>query len=321
MTFQLVQDAQTHDCRKAFAAELIALAHEDDRIVAVCNDSVGSSNLVEFRKAFPDRLINVGIAEQDLVGVGAGLANGGLVPFVSAAAPFLTGRALEQIKADVAYSNVPVVLCGQSPGMAYGELGPTHHSIEDLSWTRAIANLAVVVPADPAQTRAAVRWAASSSAPCYIRIPRFKVPDVTPQGARFAPGAAVRLSDGDDVTLIAVGTMVSRALEAAEQLRVEDVGARVLNVAFIEPLDEQAIVDAALETRGIVTVEEATVTGGLGAAVANVVVEHSPVPMRILGIRHQFAPTGSAAFLLDHFGLNAGGIAAAARDVLGRRGA
>ena len=117
--------------------------------MAVCNDSVGSSNLVGFRETFPDRLVNVGIAEQDLVGVGAGLANGGLVPFVSAAAPFLTGRALEQIKADVAYSNVPVILCGQSPGMAYGELGPTHHSIEDLSWMRAIANLTVVVPADP----------------------------------------------------------------------------------------------------------------------------------------------------------------------------
>jgi transketolase len=321
MMFQLAQDAQTHDCRKAFAAELIALAHEDDRIVAVCNDSVGSSNLVEFGKAFPRRLINVGIAEQDLVGVGAGLANGGLVPFVSAAAPFLTGRALEQIKADVAYSNVPVVLCGQSPGMAYGELGPTHHSIEDLSWTRAIANLTVVVPADPAQTRAAVRWAASAGTPCYIRIPRFKVPDVTPEEARFTPGTAVRLADGDDITVIATGTMVSRALEAAEQLRADGIAARVLNFPFVDPLDERAVIDAALETRGIVTVEEATITGGLGAAVANVVVERQPVPMRLLGIRHAFAPTGSPAYLLDHFGLNGGGIAAAARELVERDGA
>jgi transketolase len=317
MTFQVAQDAQTHDCRKAFAAELIALAHEDDRVVAVCNDSVGSSNLVEFARTFPDRLINVGIAEQDLVGVGAGLANGGLIPFVSAAAPFLTGRALEQIKADVAYSDVPVVLCGQSPGMAYGELGPTHHSIEDLSWTRAIANLSVVVPADPAQTRAAVRWAAAARTPCYVRIPRFKVPDVTPEGAGFAPGTAVRLADGDDVTVIATGTMVSRALEAADLLRGEGVGVRVLNFPFIEPLDEAAILDAARQTGGIVTVEEATISGGLGAAVANVVVEHQPVPMRILGIRHQFAPTGSAAYLLDHFGLNPQGIATAARELLG----
>ena len=315
MTFQLAQDAQTYDCRKAFADELIALAHEDERIVAVCNDSVGSSNLVGFRNEFKDRLINVGIAEQDLVGVGAGLANGGLIPFVSAAAPFLTGRATEQIKADVAYGNVPVVLCGQSPGMAYGELGPTHHSIEDLSWMRAIANLTIVVPADPTQTRAAVRWAAAAATPCYIRIPRFKVPEVTPDGAEFEPGVALRLTDGDDVTVIAAGTMVSRALEAAERLRNEGIGVRVLNFPFINPLDEAAIVEAAEETCGIVTVEEATTSGGLGAAVSAVVVENHPLPMRILGIRGQFAPTGSASYLLDHFGLNADGIAAAVRQL------
>src|SRR5215207_7630193 len=197
----------TYDCRKAFADELIALAREDPRVVAVCNDSVGSSNLGDFREEFPDRLINVGIAEQDLVGVGAGLANGGFIPFVSAAAPFLTGRALEQIKADAAYSDVHVVLCGQSPGMSYGELGPTHHSIEDLSWTRAIANLDVAVPADPAQTRAAVRWAAYADGPVYLRVPRFKVPDVTPDGAPFEPGRGLRLTDGDDATVIAVGTL------------------------------------------------------------------------------------------------------------------
>jgi transketolase len=312
------QPAQTHDCRKAFAEELLALARDDERIVAVCNDSVGSSNLVEFRKEFPDRLINVGIAEQDLVGVGAGLANGGMIPFVSAAAPFLTGRALEQIKADAAYSNVHVILCGQSPGMAYGELGPTHHSIEDLSWTRAIANLPVVVPADPAQTRAAVRWAAAAPGPVYLRVPRFKVPDVTPDGAPFEPGRAGQLTDGDDVTVVAVGTLVSRALAAADRLRAEGIGVRVLNVPFVDPLDEAAIVAAARETRGIVTAEEATVSGGLGAAVASVVVERQPVPMRILGIRGEFAPTGSAAYLLEHFGLTADGIADAARDIVGR---
>jgi transketolase len=316
MTFELTSDAQTYDCRKAFAEELIELAREDERIVAVCNDSVGSSNLVDFLKAFPDRLINVGIAEQDLVGVGAGLANGGQVPFVSAAAPFLTGRALEQIKADAAYSDVPIVLCGQSPGMAYGELGPTHHSIEDLSWTRAIANLKVLVPADRAQTRAAVRWAATGAGPVFIRVPRFKVPDVTPDGAPFGPATSVRLTDGDDVTIIAVGTMVSRALDAAERLREDGIAARVINAAFVDPLDEQAVLDAARETRAIVTVEEATISGGLGAAVAALVVEHQPVRMRMLGIRGEFAPTGSTSYLLDHFGLNADGIVRAAHEVL-----
>ncbi len=317
MTVQIAHDAQTYDCRKDFADELIALARADDRIVAVCNDSVGSSNLVGFREEFPERLINVGIAEQDLVGVGAGLANGGLIPFVSAAAPFLTGRALEQIKADVAYSDTHVVLCGQSPGMAYGELGPTHHSIEDLSWTRAIANLPVVVPADAAQTRAAVRWAAANPGPLYLRVPRYKGPDVTPADAPFAPGQSVRLRDGEDATVIAIGTMVSRAIVAADQLRAEGVGVRVLNMPFVDPLDVDAILDAASQTRGIVTAEEATVSGGLGAAVATAAAEHHPVPMRILGVRDTFAPTGSTTYLLEHFGLTADGIADAVRSVLG----
>lgn len=317
MTADVMPEAtQTYDCRQAFADELIALAAEDERIVAVCNDSVGSSNLVRFRELYPDRLINVGIAEQDLVGVAAGLAIGGFIPFVSAAGPFLTGRATEQIKTDAAYNGLPVVLCGQSPGLAYGELGPTHHSIEDLSWMRAIADLAIAVPADPVQTRAAVRWAAAHDGPVYLRIPRFKVPSVTPQDAPFEPGRSIRLTDGEDITVMAVGTMVSRALAAAETLRAEGISLRVLNMTFVEPLDVDAVLRAARETRGIVTAEEATTTGGLGAAVASFVAQNHPVPMRILGVQREFAPTGSAAFLLERFGLTADGIVSAVRELL-----
>jgi transketolase len=307
--------APTFDCRKAFADTLIELAHADERIVAVCNDSVGSSNLIGFRDEFPDRLINVGIAEQDLVGVGAGLANAGMIPFISAAAPFLTGRALEQIKADAAYSKVHVVLCGQSPGMAYGELGPTHHSIEDLSWTRAIADLDVVVPADPGQTRAAVRWAAYAAAPVYLRIPRFPVPAVHAEDEPFVRGGSIQLTDGTDVTVLAVGALVSRAVAAAQQLRGEGISVRVIDMASIEPLDSEAVLAAAAATRGVVTAEEATVTGGLGAAVASLLAQHRPTPMRILGVPRQFAPTGSASFLLEHFGLTADGIAVAVREL------
>jgi transketolase len=313
---QAMQTAALHDCRRAFADTLVALAREDERIVAVCNDSVGSSNLTMFKAEFPDRMINVGIAEQDLVGVAAGLANGGLIPFVSAAAPFLTARALEQIKVDVAYSQARVVLCGQSPGMAYGELGPTHHSIEDLSWLRAVAGLPVVVPADPAQTVQAVRWAAANLGPSYLRIPRFPVPDVTPPGSPFLPGRAIQLTDGNDITIIAAGTMVSRALQAAELLRPEDIQARVLNITFVEPLDTDAILTAAAQTAGIVTAEEATTTGGLGAAVATLTAQHLPTHLRILGVLGSFAPTGSTAFLLEYFGLTAEHIAAAARDIM-----
>jgi transketolase len=312
----LTQTATLHDCREAFADTLIALAHEDERIVVVCNDSVGSSNLTKFKAEFPDRMINVGIAEQDLVGVAAGLANGGLIPFASAAAPFLTGRALEQIKADVAYSQARVILCGQSPGLAYGALGPTHHSIEDLSWLRAVADLPVVVPADPVQTAQAVRWAAAYPGPSYLRIPRFPVPDVTPPGSPFQPGLALQLTDGNDVAVIAVGTMVSRALQAARSLATEGIQARVLNAAFVEPLDTEAVLEAAAQTRGIVTAEEATITGGLGAAVAALTAQQRPTRLRILGVPRSFAPTGSTAFLLEHFGLTADHIAAAARDIM-----
>jgi transketolase len=316
MSSQVAQAARLHDCRKAFADTLTELARQDERIVAVCNDSVGSSNLGGFQAEFPGRLVNVGIAEQDLVGVGAGLANGGLIPFVSAAAPFLTGRALEQIKADVAYSQARVVLCGQSPGMAYGELGPTHHSIEDLSWLRAVAGLPVVVPADPVQTAQAVRWAAAHPGPCYLRIPRIPVPDVTPAGSPFRPGHALRLTDGNDVAIIATGTMVSRALDAAATLASEGIRARVVNIAFVEPLDTEAILAAAAQTKGIVVAEEATTTGGLGAAVATLTAGERPTRVRLIGVPRAFAPTGSTAFLLEHFGLTAGHIAAAARDIM-----
>jgi transketolase len=304
----------TFDCRQAFAETLIELARTDRRIVAVCNDSVGSSNLVAFQKEFPDRLVNVGIAEQNMVGVAAGLANGGFTPFVCAASPFLTARALEQIKADVAYNFYPVVLCGMSPGMAYGELGPTHHSIEDLSWLRAIADLAIIVPADPVQTRAAVRWAAQAGKPVFLRIGRFKTPMVAKEEDGFVFGRADVLRPGGDVAIVATGAMVSRALEAADELAQRGIAARVLNVSTIKPLDEKAIVAAARETRGIVTVEEGVIEGGLGAAVAEIVVRYAPAPMRMLGVRG-FAPTGDTAFLLDHFGLNRAGIVAAALEL------
>jgi transketolase len=317
MTGTIAMSQETFDCRVAFAEELCALARDDQRIVAVCNDSVGSSNLVRFAEEFPDRLINVGIAEQDMVGVAAGLAGGGYVPFVCGASPFLTGRALEQIKADVAYSRAHVVLCGMSPGMAYGALGPTHHSIEDLAWLRAIAGMTIVVPADPRQTRGAVRWAAATPGPAFLRIGRFKVPSVTPDTEEFTLGRASTLVEGDDVTIVAVGTLVSRAVEAAARLRDSGVRARVLNMATVKPLDEAAILAAARQTRGIVTAEEATAGGGLGGAVAEFVVQHAPVPMRLLGVPGVFAPTGDTEFLLEHFGLTAAGIVAAARSLLG----
>jgi transketolase len=307
--------AETFDCRLAFAEELVALARRDRRIVAVCNDSLGSSNLRAFAREFPNRFVNVGIAEQDLVGVAVGLANAGYVPFVCAGAPFLTGRALEQIKDDVAYGDWHVVLCGMSPGMSYGELGPTHHSIEDIAWLRAISNLTVIVPADPVQTREAVRWAAGAGHPVYLRIGRFKVPAVTPEGQSLELGRAMELRAGDDLCIVATGTMVSRALQAFDRLEARGFRVRVLGLATVKPLDAEALVRAAFETRRVVTVEEGVVDGGMGSAVAALLVQRCPVPMRILGVP-EFAPTGDTAFLLQHFHLDVAGIEAAALELL-----
>ena len=307
-----------YDNRVAFAEELAELARADERVVAVCNDSVGSSNLGAFREEFGDRLINVGIAEQNMVGVGAGLAATGLIPFVCAAGPFLTGRATEQVKADVAYSQHPVILCGMSPGMAYGELGPTHHSVEDLSWMRALPGLDILVPADRRQTRQAMRMLVAHPRPTYMRVGRHKVPDVTTDGDMLVRGRIDVVRDGDDVTVIAIGTLVSRALSAARALADDGVSTRVLNAAWVAPLDRATILEAARGTRAIVVAEEANIAGGLGAAVAQVVArEGIGVPVIPLGLT-QFAPTGSNDALLEHVGLTSGSIARVAAQALGR---
>ncbi len=303
------------DCRQAFSEALEELAAADPRVVLVTNDSVGSSNIGRFRQRFPERLINVGIAEQDMVGIGAGLANGGKIPFVCGASCFLTGRALEQIKVDLGYSKSNVKLCGMSSGLAYGALGPTHHSIEDLAWTRVIPNLAIIVPADPLETAQAVRAAAGIEGPVFLRLSRMPVPVVHPPDYRFACGRAAVLRRGADVMLIANGTMVCRALEAARLLEGAGLSAGVLNMSTVQPLDREAI-SAAAETGAIVTVEEHSARGGLGGAVAEVVVSTRPVPMRILGAPGVFAPTGSAEYLFEHFGLTGKGIRDAALELV-----
>ena len=312
--------SELHDCRKAFASALEDIARKDPRVVALCNDSVGSANLSHFAEEFPDRLFNIGIAEQNMVGMASGMANGGKVPFVAAAACFLTGRALEQIKNDVAYTDTNVKLCGVSTGLAYGPLGGTHHSIEDIAWLRAIANMTIIVPADPLETEQAVRAAADFIGPVYLRLSRMGVPVVHDAGYRFEIGKAVRLRDGNDVTLAACGTLVPRALEAAAMLEEEGIQARVINMATVKPIDREAIVEAAVETGGIVTAEEHTIYGGFGSAVAEVVATTHPVPMRILGVPGVFAPTGSPEFLFEHFGLTPQGIRDAALELVGSGG-
>jgi transketolase len=277
---------------------------------------LSSTKLKGFKGKYPKRLINVGIAEQNMVGVGAGLANGGMVPFVCGATCFLTARAMEQVKVDLGYAKNNVKLVGMSSGMAYGELGPTHHSIEDLAWTRVIPNLTVIVPADPVETREAIKWAAEHEGPVFLRLSRLPVPVVLAEDYVFTSGKAVTLRDGGDVTVMANGVLVYRALEAAERLAAQGVSVRVVNVSSMKPMDREMVLRAARETRGIVTVEEHSVYGGLGGAVAEILALEHPARMKILGVPGVFAPTGSAEFLLEHFGLTADGIETAVKELM-----
>ncbi|WP_172120640.1 transketolase family protein [Actinomyces faecalis] len=301
-----------YDCRNAYAETLADIARQDGRLVVVVNDSVGSSNLGGFRDEFPACLINVGIAEQNQVGVAAGLENGGKIPVVSCAGSFLSARATEQVKIDAGYSHRHMLLCAQSPGLAYGALGSTHHSAEDVTIMRSFPGMTVIVPADPAETEGAIRWAYSElDGPAYIRISRMKVPAVHGEGYAFTPKATV-LREGDDLTVIANGVTVHRALEAVDRLEAEGVHARLLSMPVVKPLDEEAVLAAARETGRIITVEEGTVNGGLGGAVAELTSEKCPVPVKRIGVPDQWAPTGSEAWLMDHWGISADGIVSAA---------
>jgi transketolase len=313
------ETTQLYDCRDAYAKALEDMAERDHRVCAVINDSLSSAKMKDFKAKYPARFVNVGIAEQNMVGVGNGLANGGMIPYLCGASCFLTARAMEQVKVDLAYSKANVRMCGMSSGMAYGQLGPTHHSIEDLAWTRILPNMTVVVPADPIETSAVMQYSLGHAGPMFLRISRIPVPKVHSDDYKFELGKAVVLREGNDVTLIANGVVVSRALDAAAMLASNGVEARVLNMSTVKPLDRESIVNAARETGAIVTAEEALATGGLGGAVAELLALEHPTPMRMIGVPDTFAPTGTAEFLLDHFGISADGITKAAFEVIQKK--
>jgi transketolase len=309
-------EEKRYDCRDAYSQALEEMAAHDKRVCAVINDSLSSAKLKNFKALYPERFVNVGIAEQNMVGVGCGLANGGMIPYVCGASCFLTARAMEQVKVDLGYSKSNVRICAMSPGMGYGQLGPTHHSIEDQAWMRVIPNLAVIVPCDPIETAAVLHYSLEHVGPMFLRIARLPVPRLLDESYKFQLGKAVVMREGNDVTLAANGVLVCRALRAAERLAARGIQARVLNFSTLKPLDREAIIDAARTTRGIVSAEEGLKAGGLGGAIAEVLAVEHPAPMRILGLPDTFAPTGTNEFLLDHFGLSADGIEAAALELV-----
>ena len=300
-----------------FAETVLELARADRRVMVVTSDSRGSGKLGPFGQALPEQIVEVGIAEQNLVGIAAGLAACGKKPFATSPACFLTARSLEQIKNDVCYSNVPAVVVGISAGVSYGALGSTHHSLHDFAALRAIHNIAVVAPADNGETRSAVRAAAAATTPVYLRFGKAAMYGLPETGeCSFAFGRATQLRDGRDAALIATGETVIHALLAAEQLAGEGIACRVLSVHTIKPLDAEAVLRAGRECGCVLTVEEHSVHGGLGEACAAVLMQAAvAVPLRIVGLPDEDTVTGSQADIFRHYGISMEGLAERVRRV------
>jgi len=309
--------------RQAMCEALLELAETNADIVVLASDSRGSAAMAPFARAHPGRFVETGIAEQNIVGIAAGLAHSGKIPFVTSPACFLSMRSIEQIKVDVAYSGTNVKLVGISGGVSYGALGMSHHSLQDIAVTRAIPGLAVLLPADRHETKKMTKALAAHQGGAYVRIGRNPVEDVYGEDddREFVIGRAVVMQEGGDATLIAAGETVRVALDAAALLVRRGVRARVLNMHTIKPLDEEAIVAAARETGVIVTLEEHSVYGGLGAAVAEVTAARCPVPVRILGIPDEPAIAGKTAEIFRHYGITAERAADEVVSLLRGRGA
>lgn len=295
---------------EAFADTLVELAREDRRVMAVTSDSRGSGKLGPFGQALPDQIVEVGIAEQNLVGIAAGLAACGKKPFATSPACFLTARALEQVKNDVCYSDVPAVLVGISAGVSYGALGSTHHSLHDFAALRAIHNITVVAPADNAETIAAVQAAAAATKPVYLRFGKAAMFDLPAGGsAPFAFGRARRLRDGRDAAILATGETVIHALLAAEHLAGQGIACRVESIHTVKPLDVDAVLAAGRECGAVLTVEEHSVHGGLGEACAAVLLQAGVhVPFAIAGFPDADTVTGSQADIFRHYGITMEGL-------------
>ena len=301
-------------CRKSFTDTLLALARENKDIVAVTTDARGSVTLGDFAKELPAQFVACGIAAQDAVGISAGLAHSGKKVFCCGPACFYVARSLEQVKVDMAYSGNPVKILGVSGGVAYGALGATHHSLHDIAVLRTFPGMNIVLPPDGRATEKLVKFLVDFPEPVYVRVGRAAVPDVYLDGNfTFEIGKANTLHEGKDMTIIGAGETVWHALQAAKQLDEKGVSARVLDLSWIKPFDKEAVLKAARETGRIITVEEHSRFGGLGALVAETVSEN-PVPVRILGIPDENVVHGSSPEIFHHYGLDAEGIVKAALD-------
>jgi len=300
---------QTIPCRQSFTNTLLELGKKDKDIVAVTSDARGSVTLGDFAKELPEQFVEVGIAEQNAVGVGAGLSMAGKKVFVCGPACFYVARSLEQVKVDLAYSHNNVKILGVSGGVSYGALGTTHHSLHDIAALRTFPGMHIVLPSDVRQTKKLVEQLVDYDYPVYVRVGRNAVPDVY-QGDNFEfrIGKANTLIEGNDITLIGTGETVYHCCMAAEMLKPQGINARVIDMHTLKPADTETILKAAKETGKIITVEEHSIFGGLGAIVAETVVQNHPVPIKILGIPDENAIHGKPLEIFHHYGIDAEGI-------------
>ncbi len=301
-----------------FAETLLEIARQDRDVLVVTSDSRGSGKLTQFGEELPEQIIELGIAEQNVVGISAGLASAGKKVFAASPACFITARSLEQVKNDVAYSDQPVRIIGISAGVSYGALGATHHSLHDFAVLRAINNITIIAPADNFETRETIKALHTYQHPVYVRFGKAPQRHVhTPENSQFTIGKAAQLQDGKDLTFIACGETVSIALAAAQQLEGEGVSCRVLSMHTIKPLDEEAVLNAARETRAMITVEEHSLHGGLGEACAGLLLQNgASLPFRMIGFPDEYMVTGSQIEIFNHYGISLNGLAESARQLL-----
>jgi transketolase len=307
------------DTRSGFGAGLLELGKHNEQVVALCADLTGSLKMDAFAKEFPDRFFQIGIAEANMIGIAAGLTIGGKIPFTGTFANFSTGRVYDQIRQSVAYSDKNVKICASHAGLTLGEDGATHQILEDLGMMRMLPGMTVINPCDFNQTKAATLAIANHKGPVYLRFGRPAVPNFTAPDQVFEIGKAVMLNEGSDVTVIATGHMVWKAIEAAEQLEAQGISVELINIHTIKPLDEKAVLASVRKTNCVVTAEEHNRFGGLGDAIAQVLSRNFPVPQEYVAVNDSFGESGTPDQLMEKYGLTAGAIVKAASHVLDRR--
>jgi len=311
---------ESRSTRDAYGEVLVELGKKNENIVVLDADTSSATRTKLFAEAFPERFFNVGIAEQNLIGIAAGLATCGKIPFASSFPVFVPGRCVDQIRNTVAYPRLNVKIVVTHSGLTFGVDGATHQSIEDIAIMRAIPNMMVVVPADAVEAKKAIRSIVEYKGPVYVRLCRQSTPIVYDEDYLYTLGKGITLTDGDDAAVIACGVMVAEALLAAEKLRAKGISVTVIDMHTVKPIDEDLIVKAARKTGAVVTAEDHNVIGGLGGAVSEILVENHPVPMRRVGVNDVFGESGETEELMVKYGLTADHIAEKVKDLIMRRG-